>query len=195
MVKKRNVRDAVRPFSGSKDSRMVKTSSAFAPSVGQGTSVNIGAAGFLWINGVLVSSPNLNIVLAANATSYIFMNTTNGAVQMNTTGFPAGGVPICTATTNRNSVANLTDNRIDFFVLTGGQSTPNFEDNETPSGTIDGVNTVFTLVKPPNPGASLQLFLNGTIQQQSTGYSLSGNTVTFVFAPAINSVLIANYRF
>jgi hypothetical protein len=32
-------------------------------------------------------------------------------------------------------------------------------------------------------------------QQQSTGYSLSGNTVTFVFAPAIDSVLIANYRF
>jgi hypothetical protein len=174
---------------------LIKTSSAFAPSPGPGLSVNIYTAGNLWINGSLINSPNLNIVLPANSTSFVFMNSTNGIVQTNTTGFPAACLPICSATTNRNNVANIVDYRIDFFVLTGGQVSPNFEDNETPSGAIDGVNTVFTLVKSPNPAASLQLYLNGTIQRQTTFYTVSGNTIMFTFAPAINSVLIANYRF
>ena len=66
---------------------------------------------------------------------------------------------------------------------------------ETPAGTIDGVNTAFTLSNAPSSG-SLAAYLNG-MRQQAGGvdYTLSGAVVTFVTAPGSGSVLIADYRY
>lgn len=64
---------------------------------------------------------------------------------------------------------------------------------ETPTGTIDGVNTVFTLSRAPKQNASLLIFLAGLTQKQGTAYTISSATVTFTVAPAIASVLIAYY--
>lgn len=63
---------------------------------------------------------------------------------------------------------------------------------ETPAGTINGVNTVFVLSQIPKEPNSLQIFLAGLFVPQSS-YSLIGNTVTFAVAPAISSVLRATY--
>jgi len=54
---------------------------------------------------------------------------------------------------------------------------------ETPTGTINGTNTAFTLLASPNPMTSLMLFLNGVEQLAGTDYTLSGNTITYTVAP------------
>ena len=78
---------------------------------------------------------------------------------------------------------------------TGGSS-GTFVDAETPSGAINGTNTLFTLVNTPNPAASLSLFLNGLLQDQNADYTLSGNMITFASGgvPQTGDVLLANYR-
>ena len=72
---------------------------------------------------------------------------------------------------------------------------PTFTDNETPSGTINGSNKVFTLAANPSPAASLMLFLNGMYQTPAgEDYTLVDETKTFINAPLSGSVLRAFYR-
>ena len=66
--------------------------------------------------------------------------------------------------------------------------------SETPTGTINGVNTVFTLSAAPSPAASLKVFLNGAFQTGGgEDYTLVTDTITFVSAPDSQSVLRAYY--
>lgn len=67
---------------------------------------------------------------------------------------------------------------------------------EVPSGTINGSNTVFTLAGTPSPSSSLQLYLNGQLQEEGVGndYTLSGQTITFAAGPLTGSVLLAFYN-
>ena len=68
---------------------------------------------------------------------------------------------------------------------------------ETPSGTINGVNKIFTLAHTPTTG-TLDLYLNGAYQAPGgVDYTLSTATITFVVAPvdAPMSVIIANYYY
>lgn len=51
---------------------------------------------------------------------------------------------------------------------------------EVPAGTMDGINTVFTLSAAPTVGL---LFLNGVEQLPGTDFTLSGNTITYAVAP------------
>lgn len=53
--------------------------------------------------------------------------------------------------------------------------------NETPSGTIDGVNNTFTTDAVPNPVSCCLLYLNGMLLEEGSGkdYVVSGNTITF----------------
>lgn len=62
-------------------------------------------------------------------------------------------------------------------------TTLNFANNETPSGTINGSNAVFTLAHSPSPTSSLEIFLNGQFFTQGSDYTLSGATITFSSAP------------
>lgn len=72
----------------------------------------------------------------------------------------------------------------------------NFSDNETPSGTVNGSNAVFTLAQTPNPVGSLQLFVNGQLLTAGgEDYTLSGTTVTMVTAPPTTSIINAFYRY
>lgn len=65
--------------------------------------------------------------------------------------------------------------------------------NETPSGTINGSNTAFTLAAAPS-GGRLVLFLNGVYQKPTTDYTLSGTTITMVTAPSSATPgLVAHY--
>jgi hypothetical protein len=79
----------------------------------------------------------------------------------------------------------------------GGISNLNFADAETPGGTVDGVNTIFTLAFTPSPGISLQFVRNGLVQSPGgIDFDLSGNTVTFIPAatPQVDDILRAWYR-
>lgn len=69
-----------------------------------------------------------------------------------------------------------------------------FFDNETPSGTVNGSNTAFTLANTPVTG-SLALYRDGQLMKGGgADYSLSGTTITFTTAPVTGSVLLAYYK-
>lgn len=72
----------------------------------------------------------------------------------------------------------------------------NFADNETPGGTINGINVTFTLAHTPNPAGSLILASQGQVMDQNVAgdYTLSGSTITFLVAPTLGP-LICWYRY
>ena len=55
---------------------------------------------------------------------------------------------------------------------------------EQPSGTINGVNTTFTLSFSPNYQQSVMVFVNGLYKAPFVDYTISGTTITFTEAPA-----------
>lgn len=79
-----------------------------------------------------------------------------------------------------------------------------FTDQETPIGTIDGINRVFTLLNAPDPPKSLLLYRNGlfqtmciTTKQSEAGrcdYFLLGKTITFTKRLSTGTILTASYR-
>ena len=79
---------------------------------------------------------------------------------------------------------------------------PNFADNETPGGIVNGANLVFTLANTPLPG-TLSLYVNGLLQTTKAfggrlpDYSITGNTITFnaVATPQTGAAILASYRF
>ena len=79
----------------------------------------------------------------------------------------------------------------------GGGITPLFSDAETPAGTIDGANLVFTLSKTPSPIDSLILFRNGLVMKHGVDYAIASNVVTFFAAsvPQPADQLLASYRY
>ena len=67
--------------------------------------------------------------------------------------------------------------------------------SETPTGTINGSNKVFTLANTPTTD-SLQLYLNGAFQTGGgEDYTIAGDTITFINAPLTGSVLKAFYNY
>jgi hypothetical protein len=77
-----------------------------------------------------------------------------------------------------------------------GSSGPGFVDQDVPTGTIDGSNTVFTLSQAPSPAASLLLYRNGVLLKAGVDYTLSGLMVTFgsLSVPQSGDLLLASYR-
>ncbi len=75
-------------------------------------------------------------------------------------------------------------------------TTGTFVDAETPAGTRDAVNRVFTLTWPPNPAKSLILVRNGLVLRAGLDYSISGSVITFTDSaiPQPGDVLSAWYR-
>lgn len=75
---------------------------------------------------------------------------------------------------------------------------PTFVDGVTPTGAVDGINTVFTLPSAPNPPASLELTQNGVTQRAGTvtggDFNLNGATITYAAPPASGGNLLAYYR-
>lgn len=71
----------------------------------------------------------------------------------------------------------------------------NYVCRETPTGTINGVNSTFTLSGSPNPAGSEMLFLNGILLESGAGndYTISGATITMLVVPQTNDRLKATY--
>jgi hypothetical protein len=83
-----------------------------------------------------------------------------------------------------------------FYRVTGAGPSVVFTDGETPTGTIDGANTTFTLSNAPAPAGSLQLFKNGALLRATVDFTITGNTILFINGalPHAGDSLIANYR-
>jgi hypothetical protein len=78
----------------------------------------------------------------------------------------------------------------------GGGANPGFVDAEIPAGTLDGVNSAFTLFGAPNPSSSLTLFRNGMLLKQNLDYTLSSNSIIFQpgAVPRAADTLLGFYR-
>ncbi len=70
-----------------------------------------------------------------------------------------------------------------------------FSDGETPSGVVDGANSIFTLAHAPSPASSLQLYNGIILSPGGTDYTLTGNQISTVSPPSAGSVLKAWYRY
>jgi hypothetical protein len=71
-----------------------------------------------------------------------------------------------------------------------------YSDSETPGGSVDGSNQVFTLAFAPSPAGSLLLMRNGLTLYSGGDYTLSGSTITFApsAVPQSGDSLLAWYR-
>jgi hypothetical protein len=79
--------------------------------------------------------------------------------------------------------------------VSGGLSSSNFVDKETPSGSINGSNTTFTLANTPTTGSE-HVYLNGLLQESGSGndYTISTNTITMLIAPISGDKIRVSYR-
>lgn len=69
-----------------------------------------------------------------------------------------------------------------------------FMDNDTPTGLVNGSNTVFTLTFTPAPTDELKVFVNGSRLKVTEDFTLSGDTLTLNTAPPTTSIILADYR-
>jgi len=74
-----------------------------------------------------------------------------------------------------------------------GRALKKFEVKETPSGTINGSNTAFTLALTPHENEAVELYLDGLYLIEGTDYTLSGTSITMTPAPALGQSLKAQY--
>lgn len=64
---------------------------------------------------------------------------------------------------------------------------------ETPSGTINGTNVVFSLSSTPETTSQVLLFQDGLSLIQGTHYTISGLTITLTTAPVVGQTLTVYY--
>jgi hypothetical protein len=85
--------------------------------------------------------------------------------------------------------------RVDGSTGPCGGIPPNFVDNDSPAGVVDGANTVFTLSGAPSPAGSLAIYRNGVLQKAGQDFTLAGNQITFLATgPQPGDTLLASYR-
>jgi hypothetical protein len=100
---------------------------------------------------------------------------------------------VCTS--NSGGTLDTTDiTWVQFNGSGSGLTDSEFVFNETPSGSINGSNTAFTLANTPVSG-SVQVFRNGQLQLSGAGndYTISGATITYEYAPVTGEVLKVSY--
>jgi hypothetical protein len=71
-----------------------------------------------------------------------------------------------------------------------------FVDGETPTGAVNGVNTVFTLAQTPSPATSLAVYRNGLRVKSVLDYTVIGNSITFAAGsvPQTGDIVQCSYR-
>ncbi len=65
--------------------------------------------------------------------------------------------------------------------------------NETPTGAVNGVNTTYTLNYTPTSG-TVCLYEGQRRLKLSEDFTVSGTTITMLYAPPSGSWLLADYR-
>jgi hypothetical protein len=104
-----------------------------------------------------------------------------------------------TFTTLSGDISTITGAGVVTLATTIAKPGTNYQANETPSGTINGSNTTFTLANTPanaaTGGTALQLYLNGILQEPGAGndFTISTNTITMLTAPVSGDKLRAFY--
>ena len=102
-----------------------------------------------------------------------------------------------TVTFSSISKPQANDVLLAYYRVTGSSAGVTFVDGETPTGTIDGTNTAFTLANTPAAAAALRLYKNGVLMELFLDYTLTGKAIAFINGalPNPGDTLLAYYRF
>lgn len=104
---------------------MIDPKNTLAPYIdGPGLVLSVGSATVLQ-TGTIYNVPLTIVGLTANATNYVFFNT-SGSIQVNTSGFANTVYPIATVVTSNSAVIRFTDNRPDINIGSVGGGVDNF---------------------------------------------------------------------
>lgn len=135
------------------------------------------------------SGSNAVTVVKINGTTITTNAAANQTIITTSSGVAAyASVPNCTGALQFNTTTHA--------FACGTVLTGTFADNETPSGTVNGSTTAFTLANTPSPAASLSCYKNGQLLiAGGADYTLATATITYVTAPITGDVHRCNYRF
>lgn len=141
------------------------------------------------LNGVnatftLANTPNPSSSTAVYRNGLLLKQTGDYTITTNTILFVTGAIP-------QPADSLLVSYRIGVTVPGVG-----FVDGETPAGSVNGVNTSFTLVQSPNPAGSLAVYRNGMRILSGLDYTSTGSSITFSsgYVPQIGDVIQCSYR-
>lgn len=170
---------------------MIALSSALAPNAEVGLRMGIGPAK-LWLNGAVITFPATHVFVTLNASTFIYLNTTDGSIGISNVSYPVGVIPITKVVTDQLGIRSFTDDRPDFLNLTAGSQALNFADGEIPAGS----GTTLSLSQSPNPPESLILTYNGVTQEQGGDYFLTGSVISAsTFTVVGGDIVQAWYRY
>ena len=121
-----------------------------------------------------------------------------GAVVATSGDYNAGQVTVTPAGNLGSTTvqAALVELQGDINGLTSGSLTAaSFVDSETPTGSVDGTNDVFVLANVPTSGSE-HVYLNGIRMERGSGnyYTISTDTITFLFVPLSGDKIRVDYR-
>lgn len=145
-------------------------------------------------NGGIVVNANDITLTAADASLTInssgIKQTPGTAGQVDIT----NGSGVVTPTTLSGDVSSVSGSG-SVTLAAGIQRTSGFVDRETPSGSVNGSNTAFTLANTPVAGSE-HVYLNGLLQDPGAGndYTISGATITYLTAPLTGDKIRVSYR-
>lgn len=165
------------------------------------TTLTVASAGFQQFTGAttqIVVLPDATTLMLGH--TYIIANKSSGAVQVNANG--GGGILSVTANDwaiitliAAGSAAGTWDSHLALSSTSAGLVSANFVTRETPSGTVNGSNTAFTLANTPTVGSE-EVYLNGILQEPGAGadYTISGSAITYLTAPLTGDKIRVSYR-
>ena len=156
-----------------------------------------GAASYTAGNGISVASNIITAVAASNSGIQVTGSGIGVLLNGSTLNLSSSGIKISSAGVTATELA-ASAFPAGSGLTGGGGSTVSVQiaTRETPSGTINGSNTAFTLAHTPMSGTE-QIFLNGQLLDAGGGndYTISGTSITMLSAPITGDKLRATYLF
>jgi hypothetical protein len=183
------------------------SASAWARSVDADTSAEVTSGMFTFVEegttqvgtGWVLSTPN---PITLGTTALTFAQFSAGAAYVGGNGLTLTGNVFDVNVSTTGGIQITSDNlniKLDGTSLSVGTNglkvnPAKFIVRETPSGTIDGANTAFTLANTPIAGTE-QVYLNGLLQEPGGGndYTISAGTITYLTAPVSGDRLRVSY--
>jgi hypothetical protein len=77
----------------------------------------------------------------------------------------------------------------------GNISLYSYSDYETPTGLLNGNNKSFVILYEPSPIDDLYVYLNGVMLNNTSDFSISGNTISMISAPESSDSIIVFYSY
>lgn len=144
----------------------------------------ITGSSWLLTSGSTQNRPAGSRVLTSGTGIKLLDNGPGGSFLVSTNVVAGSGITVSTGSNGELVISSRQENAIGFLPAKW---------NERPFGTIDGLNTIYTLTYTPAPREGLMLFHNGVLMDEGEDFTLSENVITFNYPPSENTKLKAMY--